>query len=187
MVPLTVVYQVISSIALVAVSGLFFEALSRLLQASVRRAGGRTTTERGIRDGFWIIWLAVSAWGLLSIWGVTSAFSVLSISGIAGLTLSLALQAVLTNMISGFLLLRDGAIRVGDRIEYGGVKGRVERIALRNTWIRTEGGSLSIVGNSALAGGPLTNHSAAERMAAETGLAERLGQPSSTDPKVARP
>jgi small conductance mechanosensitive channel len=180
--------EIISSIALVAVSGLFFEALSRLLRTVVRRAGALPITLRGIRDGLRIIWLAVALSGLFSIWGLASALTVVTLSGLAGLAISLALQAVLTNMISGFLLLRDGALRIGDRIEYSGIKGEVVLIALRNTWVRTEGGSIAIVGNSSLANGPLVNHTATTRFGDE--LSPTRGAPrqvSSTPPPVAPP
>ena len=155
------------SVALVVVSGLFLGALSQLLQTVVRRAGARAITLRGIRDWFSILWLALSGLGLVWVWGYASYLTVLTVSGIAGLAITLALQAMLTNMISGFLLVRDGALRVGDRIEYSGIKGEVIRIALRNTWVRTEAGSVAIIGNTSLAGGPLTNHSAALRMSEE--------------------
>ena len=180
MVATHLLYEIASSIALVAVTGLFFEAISRLLQTAVRHAGARPITRRGIRDTFRVLWVFVALAGLLSIWGYASVLTVLTISGIAGLVLSLSLQAVLTNMISGFLLLRDGALRVGDQIEYSGVKGRIVLIAARNTWIRTDSGSVAIVGNSSLANGPLINHTAAVRMAAELETSE----PSSTDARV---
>ena len=165
------------------VSGLFFEALSRLLQTIVRRAGARPISMRGIRDVFHILWIVVAASGLLSIWGYASVLTVLTISGIAGLVLSLALQAVLTNMISGFLLFRDGALRIGDQVEYSGVKGQVVLIALRNTWIRTADGTVAIVGNSSLANGPLLNLTASRRLSRDLGSPE----PSSTNSDVGRP
>jgi small-conductance mechanosensitive channel len=180
MVATALLQQIASSIALIAVSGLFFEALSHLLRTVVRRAGARPISMRGIRDALRVLWIVVAVSGLLSIWGFASVLTVLTISGIAGLVLSLALQAMLTNMISGFLLFRDGALRIGDQIEYSGVKGQVVLIALRNTWIRTENGSVAIVGNSALANGPLLNITASAR------LSEDLGTPeaSSIDPEV---
>lgn len=152
------------SIALVAVSGLLIEVVSRLIRTIVHRAGGRPATLRGIRDWLRVVWVAIAISGIVSIWGIASQLTVLTISGIAGLVISLSLQAVFSNMISGILLLSDGAVGVGDRIEYGGVKGEVIRVALRNTWIRTDAGPIAIVGNSALAGGPLINHTAAARM-----------------------
>jgi small-conductance mechanosensitive channel len=158
------------SILLVVASGLFFEGSSRLLRSLVRRAGARPITLAGIRDGFRVMWLAVAASGLVGIWGIASSLTVLTISGIAGFVVSLSLQAVFSNMIAGLLLLSDGALRLGDRIEYSGVKGEVIRIALRNTWVRTEAGPIAIIGNSALTSGPLINHSAATRMNAQLGV-----------------
>jgi small-conductance mechanosensitive channel len=183
MVATVLLHQVVSSIGLIVVSGLFFEVLSRLLRTVVRRAGARPISMRGIRDAFRVLWLVVATSGLLSIWGYASALTVLTISGIAGLVLSLSLQAVLTNMISGFLLFRDCALRIGDQVEYSGVKGQVVLIALRNTWIRTENGNVAIVGNSSLANGPLLNVSASARLSAELGTPP----PSSTPRSVARP
>jgi small-conductance mechanosensitive channel len=184
MVATHLIYEIVASALLILVSGLFFEGLSRLLQAVVRRAGARAVSMRGIRDTFRILWIIVAAAGLFWIWGFASFLTVLTISGIAGLVVSLALQAVLTNVISGFLLLRDGVLRIGDRIEYSGVKGQIVRIALRNTWVRTDSGSIAVIGNSSLASGPLTNHSAAARLATEFGTSP---QPSSTNPPVAKP
>jgi small conductance mechanosensitive channel len=101
---------------------------------------------------------------IVQISGQNSLFTTLTISGIGVLALSLALQTTLSNIISGILLLSDGAIHMGDVIEYGGVKGRVVRIALRNTWIKTESGSIAVVSNTSLSNGPLINHTAVDRL-----------------------
>jgi small-conductance mechanosensitive channel len=55
-------------------------------------------------------------------------------------------------------------LRLCDTTEYGGTKGRVVRMGLRNTWIKTEPGHLVVVGSSSLLGGPLTNYTATERL-----------------------
>ncbi|MCI4360090.1 MAG: mechanosensitive ion channel family protein [Thermoplasmata archaeon] len=184
----SLIAEILSSALLIAVSGLLLEALSRLLQAILRRGGARTTTIRATRDALRVLWLVLVAGGIIWIWGFAPEINVLTISGIAGLAVTLALQSVLSNMIAGFLLLRDGALRIGDRIEYGGSKGVVIRIGLRNTWIRTVEGSVAIVGNSALAGGPLTNHTAAIRMADELGApAQPVGPSPSNQPDVPAP
>ena len=51
-----------------------------------------------------------------------------------------------------------------DVIEYNGIKGKVVRIALRNTWIMPDSGNIVMVSNSSLSNGPLTNHTATERL-----------------------
>jgi len=101
---------------------------------------------------------------VLSATGIASEFTALTVSGIAALAVSLALQTTLSNVISGVLLFNDGAIRLNDSIEFSGIKGKVVRVALRNTWIKMETGTLVIVSNSSLSTGPLANHTATERL-----------------------
>jgi len=164
---LTPLEQIVVAALVVVITFGLFEGISRLVQRFVLRVGGRPASVRGVRDGFRIVWAIVAVSAAVSVTGIASQFTVLTLSGIAGLLVSLALQAVLSNIIAGFLLLRDGALRVGDVIEYGGVKGRVDRVALRNTWLVTDNGAVAIIGNSSLMGGPLVNHTAGPRIAAE--------------------
>ncbi len=70
----------------------------------------------------------------------------------------------MTNIISGILILSDGVLRLHDSIEYGGVKGRVVKIGLRSTWVKTESGDIAIISNNYLANGPLVNFTANERL-----------------------
>ncbi len=102
--------------------------------------------------------------GLLTITGIASQFSVLTLSGLVGLAVSLALQTTLSNIISGILLFSDGVLQLNDTIEYSRIKGRVVKIALRSTWIRRDDGTFAVISNNYLAGGPLVNHSASERV-----------------------
>src|SRR5207244_12264538 len=98
-----------------------------------------------VREGLSIRWVVfVAAW-LVIVLGLGSIFSFLTLSGIAGLAISLALQNTLTNIISGILILSDGVLRLHDSVEYSGVKGRVVKIGLRATWVRTDSGDIAIV------------------------------------------
>ncbi|MCI4337347.1 MAG: mechanosensitive ion channel family protein [Thermoplasmata archaeon] len=159
--------EVAIAAAYIGVSLALIELISRGLQRVARRAGARGPTLRGIRDGLRLIWFAAAVSVVVAFTGLASQLTVLTISGIAGLVISLSLQAVFSNIIAGILLIRDGAIRIGDRVEYSGVKGRVARVALRNTWIVTDTGTLAIVSNSSLTSGPLINHTASQRLADE--------------------
>lgn len=76
----------------------------------------------------------------------------------------MALQNTLTNIISGILILSDGVLRLHDSIEYSGVKGKVVKIGLRATWVRTDKGDIAIISNNYLANGPLVNLTAGERL-----------------------
>ena len=105
----------------------------------------------------------VAVW-LVSVTGIGSMFSFLTLSGIAGLAVSLTLQNTLTNIISGILILSDGVLRLHDSVEYSGVKGRVVKIGLRATWVKTDSGDIAIISNNYLANGPLVNFTARERL-----------------------
>jgi small conductance mechanosensitive channel len=157
--------EIAVSVAIIAASGIIGEALSRVIRTVMRRAGARPVTIRGVRDGLRIFWIAIAVSGVVWATHLASLLTVLTISGIAGLVVSLSLQAMFSNIISGILLVQDGAIRIGDEIEYSGVRGKVIRVALRNTWVMTPEGHIAIIGNSALTNGPLINRTASGRMA----------------------
>jgi len=68
------------------------------------------------------------------------------------------------NIISGILILSDGVLRLLDSVEYSGVRGRVVKIGLRATWVKTDSGDIAIISNNYLANGPLVNFTARERL-----------------------
>jgi MscS family membrane protein len=57
--------------------------------------------------------------------------------GIGGIAVALAAQKTLENVIGGFSLVFDKALRVGDVLKLGDVVGTVDQIGLRSTRIRT--------------------------------------------------
>ena len=96
--------------------------------------------------------------------GFASGHITIAISGIGALALSLALQTTLSNIIAGILPFYDGVIHLNDVVEYGGVRGKAVRLALRKTWIKTDSGTVAVISNSSLSNGPLINHTATERL-----------------------
>ena len=148
----------------IAGSWLVSELLIRLVTRGAKRAGASADLIRNVREGLSILWVVfVAAW-LVIVLGLGSIFSFLTLSGIAGLAISLALQNTLTNIISCILILSDGILRLHDSIEYSGVKGRVVKIGLRATWVKTDSGDIAIISNNYLANGPLVNFTASERL-----------------------
>jgi MscS family membrane protein len=57
--------------------------------------------------------------------------------GIGGIAVALAAQKTLENVIGGFSLVFDKALRVGDVLKLGEIVGTVDQIGLRSTRIRT--------------------------------------------------
>jgi len=150
--------------ASIAASWLISEILIRLITRGAKRAGASADLIRSVREGLSILWGVFVAVWLVSVTGIGSMFSFLTLSGIVGLAISLALQNTLTNIISGILILSDGVLRLLDSVEYSGVRGRVVKIGLRATWVKTDSGDIAIISNNYLANGPLVNFTARERL-----------------------
>jgi small conductance mechanosensitive channel len=140
------------------------EILSFVIRRVARRAGAGPTVTRDIGAGLRVIALALALSDVLSFSGLSSLFTGLTVSAVLAVAVSLALQTTLSNVISGILLFNDGVLRLNDTIEYSGAEGRVVRIGLRNTWVKTKEGHIAVVSNSSLSSGPLTNHTATERL-----------------------
>jgi len=84
--------------------------------------------------------LALSAVGI-----DLTALSVLG--GAIGVGLGLGLQKLAANYVSGFVILAEGALRIGDTVKVDGFEGRISDITTRYTVMRALNGRESIVPN----------------------------------------
>ena len=91
-----------------------------------------------------VIIYGLSAAGV-PVYGIIAGF------GVGGLAFALAAKPTMENILAGVILFLDGSIKVGDRIESGGLSGIVEDIGMRSTRIRSEDGGLISVTNAELA------------------------------------
>ncbi len=90
-----------------------------------------------------------------------SAFVV--VIGTLGIGIGFALQPVLTNLLSGFVLLVERPLKIGDRIELGELAGRVTSIGARATRVLTNDNIAVIVPNSQLVQSQIINWSHSDR------------------------
>jgi len=155
---------VVASIVVVVATFAFVQVLGLVIRSVARRAGATPPLLRSVRDVITVICILLGATEILSITGLASQFTTLTVSGIVGVAISLALQTTLSNVISGFLLFRDKAIRLGDDIQFGGVRGNIIQTGLRATWVRTQDGNIVLTGNTNLSSGPLLNFSSRSRL-----------------------
>jgi small conductance mechanosensitive channel len=68
-------------------------------------------------------------------------------AGVLGLAIGFGAQSLIRDVITGFFLLFEGLLHVGDVVQIGSALGTVESIGLRTTCVRTEDGALRIVPN----------------------------------------
>ena len=93
---------------------------------------------------------------VLSSLGIDLSFLTI-FGGAFGLGLAFGFQKVAANYISGFLLLSDESIRVGDMIDVSGEYGRVTAIKSRYTAIRRLDGIEVLIPNEQLLTSEITN------------------------------
>jgi small-conductance mechanosensitive channel len=80
-------------------------------------------------------------------------------SGAVGLGIGIGLQKVVSNLLSGVILLLDNSIKPGDVIEVGGVYGWVETMNARFTSMLTRDGKSYLIPNDELVTGKVVNWS----------------------------
>jgi len=84
-------------------------------------------------------------------------------SGAVGLGLGLGLQKVVSNLVSGYILLMDNSIRPGDVIEVEGVYGWIESLNARYISMITRDGTAFLVPNEQFMSNMVINWSFSER------------------------
>jgi small-conductance mechanosensitive channel len=90
--------------------------------------------------------------------------TVLSVFGGAlGVGLGLGLQRIASNYVSGFILLLDRSLRLGDMITVDKYHGIVAEISTRYTVLRALDGTEAIIPNEVLVSSPVTNHTYTDR------------------------
>ncbi|MGO1073087.1 mechanosensitive ion channel family protein [Lysobacter sp. CA199] len=84
-------------------------------------------------------------------------------SGALGIGLGLGLQKLAASYISGLIVLFEQSVRVGDNIVTNQITGRVTRMTVRYTMIRTRDGVEAIVPNDSLTSNVIVNQSWSDR------------------------
>lgn len=141
------------------VSRIVVEQLRRRnMRSDVVQIGGRVVTVVLIGLG---VWFAI---------GFAFQSQNLTLAGIllATIVASFGVQDLLKDYVSGYYVLLERHIRVGDRISMDDVgSGTVTEIKLRVTLLKTDSGDLVVVPNSELFNKPVTVHVRADKRAAE--------------------
>lgn len=154
-----VVPRVIAASLVIVLFWLLAAAARALMRALFRRVVHDLTIENLVKQvAYYFIWVlglvvAVDALGF-------EPQTVIAGLGLTGLALGFALKDILSNFVSGILLLLLRPFELGDQIVVGDTEGAVERIRLRATDIRTYDGRLVLVPNADLFTSRVTNNTA---------------------------
>lgn len=93
----------------------------------------------------------------LSVLGVPMT-SIITVIGTVGLAIGLALQNSLSNVAGGFIILFTKPLKVGDFVEFDGIKGTVESIAILQTKLRREDGTTVFIPNGKISEAVILNY-----------------------------
>ena len=74
----------------------------------------------------------------------------LAAAGLVGLAIGFGAQSLVKDLISGFFILWENSIQVGDVVEVAGVSGLVEEVELRTIKLRDLSGNLHVVPNGVI-------------------------------------
>jgi potassium efflux system protein len=91
-----------------------------------------------------------------------SSFALLA--GAFSVGLGFGLQNVVSNFVSGLILIFERPIRVGDTVEFGARLGHVRRIGMRSSTVRTFDGAEVIVPNGNLIASEVTNWTLSDQL-----------------------
>ena len=148
----------------VAIALLLALWLSSALESRLQRAagGGALSLRKMIVNAVRALLISVAV--LLALSAVGIDLTTLSVLGGAiGVGIGLGLQKLAANYVSGFVVLAERALRIGDMVRVDGFEGQITDIRARYTVIRSGSGRESIVPNEMMVTQRVENLSLADR------------------------
>jgi len=157
---LLVILQAIASIGATLILALWLGAVleERLMKVSTIHSSARLVMARAGRASLILVAILLS----LSLAGID--LTVLSVFGGAlGVGIGLGLQKIVSSYVSGFVILLERSLAVGDMVSVATFYGEVTQINTRYTVIRSLDGIETVVPNDMLISGAVQNHSLSDR------------------------
>lgn len=141
---------------ILALAGIALQAIHRIIphlrEAVVARQGNREhslrirTLSRVVRYVLTVIVSVVTGLLILGEFGISVA-PILGAAGVVGIAVGFGAQSLVKDYFTGFFLLLENQIRIGDVVEAGGKAGLVEELTLRYLRLRDYSGNVHYIPN----------------------------------------
>ena len=140
----------VTAVLLIITYRLVLGLIARLLRDRPGHEAARLRTLASLLTSLvrWVVGFVAAAIVLREL-GV-DVLPVLVSAGVLGLAVGFGAQALIRDIITGFFMLFEGLIHVGDVVQVGTSTGTVESIGLRITTIRMDDGALRVIPNGQL-------------------------------------
>jgi len=175
--PITI-RKIVIGMALLALGFLASRGLSRTIRRTLfPRLRLTEAGSAAIESLLFYVLLVIFALSGLSVAGVPlTAFTLLG--GAAAIGIGFGSQTVISNFISGLIILAERPIKVGDLVQVGDLYGTVEHVGPRSTRVRTGDNMEIIVPNSSFLEQNVVNLTLSEsRMRAHVAVGVAYGSP----------
>ncbi len=146
----------LGKIALVILIVLLARMVVRMINTVINRAISRRGDAYGLRAvtltrltqkliKYVIYFIAITM--LLDLWSINTS-AILATAGIGSLALGMGAQTLIKDCITGFFIVFDNQLAVGEFVKVAGIEGHVEEVGIRMTKIRSLDGRLHFIPNS---------------------------------------
>jgi len=129
--------------------------IAHFIAAQLHRRNARTDMVVLGRRVAYVLVIGVGILGAISLATQTANVTLVGIL-LATVVAALGVQQLLQDYVSGYYVLLERHIRIGDRIGFDDITGTVSEIRLRVTLLRTDQGHLAVIPNSELFTKPVT-------------------------------
>lgn len=127
------IQKAIQIVVLIVLTGLIILIAKRAINRSIKMDVGRRFAVQQILKYFLLV---IAASLFLQIIGIDVSVIVASSAALL-VGLGMGVQHLFSDLVSGFIVLLDGTIKVGDIIELEGMIAKVKLISLRTTTVET--------------------------------------------------
>lgn len=149
--------KILSALIILIVGLWLSKKLQKLISRVLKKSNLEPTFIHFVSNFSYYLFLVILVLLFLSQLGIETT-SLIAILGTASLAVGLALQGSLANLAAGILLVIFRYFRVGDRIEVGGIMGKVESIQILSTTLCTPDNRLVTIPNKQVIDSNIINH-----------------------------